>query len=110
MDLNEKKELKSIVGEALKEVVVPKFEKVESRLGKIEEKLVDHDEKLDILIETVADVKVDVTEMKEDLNDMGYTTERIETRLNTVIKDQDEISLKTRQLNRRVLRLETKKS
>jgi len=104
------KDFKKIVSESLKEIVLPRFEKVEERLGRIEGKQKNHGEKLDMLVETVADVKVDVTEMKEDLKDMGYTTERIETRLNSVIKDQDEISLKTRQLNRRVLRLEAKKT
>ena len=104
------KEFKKIVSESLKEIVLPRFEKVEERLGRIEGKQKDHGEKLDMLIETVADVKVDVTEMQEEISDMGYTAERIETRLNTVIHDQDDISLKTKQLNRRVLKLETKKS
>lgn len=102
MDSNEKK-LKSIMSETLKELVL-------SRLAKIEENQKKHDEKLDMLIETVGDVKVDVTTIQEDMNDMGYTIERIETRLNTVINNQDDISVKTKQLNRRVLKLETKRA
>lgn len=101
MAQNEQKELLKAMGDIIDQKVMPE-------LKVIKEKLIKHDEKLDMIIETVADVKVDITELKEDSNDMGYTTQRIEARLNSVVHDQDDINLKTKQLNRRVLKLETK--
>lgn len=102
MDSNDKK-IKAIMAETLKELVLPKLEKIE----KSQEK---HDKKLEMIIETVADVKVDIIVIQEDIADMGYTMERIETKVDTTARKQTDASIKTSQLARRVLRLETKKA
>ncbi|OGD57149.1 hypothetical protein A2V71_01810 [Candidatus Berkelbacteria bacterium RBG_13_40_8] len=96
-------ELEKTLGKVIDQKVMPELKKVSARMDKIEEKL-------DATFDAIGDLKVDVTEIQEDISDMGYTTERIETRLNSVIKDHDDMSLKTRQLNHRVLKLETKKA
>jgi chromosome segregation ATPase len=110
-------ELEKTLGKVIDQKVTPEFKKVNERLVKIESKLTDHDEKLekiqtrlDATFEAVGETKVDVTEVQEDISDLAYTAERIESRLNTVVNDQDNMSLKTRQLNRRVLKLEAKKA
>lgn len=117
MTQQEENELSRAFNKSLDQKVLPELKVIREKLTdhdkelkKINERLDNNDEKLDIIVEAVAETKVDITELKEDVNDMGFTVERIETRLNSVIKDHDEISLKTRQLNRRVLKLETKKS
>lgn len=102
MDPKEKKEMAQLVGEVIDQKVSP-------RLEKIEKKQSEHDEKLDAIMEQVATNSVDITEMKEDVSDTKNTQERIETRLNSVVRNQDDINDKSRQLNRRVLRLEAKK-
>ena len=98
----DQKEFKKVIDGSLKDLVLP-------RLDKIEKKLAEHDEKLESIIGAVAETKVDITEMKEDITDSKYTADRIETRLNSVVKNQDDIYMKTRQLNRCVLHLESKK-
>lgn len=103
MAQNEQKELLKAMGEIIDQKVMPE-------LKEIKEKLTGHDEKFETIIEAVVDTKVDITEMQEDLSDMGYTTQRIETRLNSVVHDQDDLDIKTKQLNRRVLKLEAKKA
>lgn len=113
----DQKEFKTIINNSLKDLVLPRLEKIEknldgnsSRLDKIEEKLTIHDEKFEIIIDTMAETQVNITEIKEDISDSNYTIERIETRLNSVINNQDDIYTKTKQLNHRVLRLESKKT
>lgn len=100
MDPNDKK-VKSIMEQALKDLVVP-------RLDKIEKKLTEHDEKFETIIDAVAETKVEVTVLQEDVSDHGFTLERIETKLSSVTRRQDDFSIKANQLNRRVLKLETK--
>ena len=94
-------ELEKTLVKVLDQKVTPEFKK-------IHEKLKEHDEKFEMIIEAVADTKVDITELQENVNDLGYTVERIENQLRSVVKDQDNMDLKTRQINRRVLKLETK--
>jgi chromosome segregation ATPase len=103
MTQQEQNELSKVVNKSLDQKVLPELEN-------IKEKLDEHDKKFEIIIDAVAETKVDVTQLQEDVNDLGFTVERIETRLNSVIKDQDAMSLKTRQLNHRVLKLETKRT
>ena len=116
--------------EFVKAVVSAVEKKIMPELQEIKEKQKEHGEKLDKLesgqaqlseqnehiieqvvknSEDIEMVKIDVKEMKEDVADANFTSQRIESKLNTVIKDQDDMSMKNRQLNRRVLRLESKK-
>lgn len=117
MTQNEENELSKVLSKLLDQKVLPELKIIKEKLTdsdkelkKINERLDEHDKKLDIIIDAVAETKVDITELQEDVNDMGFTVERIETRLNSVINDQDAASLKTRQLNHRVLKLETKRA
>ena len=124
MDPKEKKEMVLLIEEAIDKKVSPRFDGIDKRFDGIDKKLSDHDsrfndigKKLDtigtsveFIREQVAESSIDLTEMKEDLSDAKFTIERIETRLHTVVKDQDDIDLKAKQLNRRVLRLESKKA
>ena len=110
MDPKGKKEFAQIVEGVIDRSVKPE-------LKKINEKLDEHTRKLDATMEMTAKnsedietIKIDIKEMKEDISDSKYTEERIETRLDAVFRRQDDISLKTSQLNRRVLRLESKKA
>ena len=123
MEKNEQSEFVKAVVSAVEKKIMPE-------LQEIKEKQKEHGEKLDKLesgqaqlseqnehiieqvvknSEDIEMVKIDVKEMKEDVADANFTSQRIESKLNTVIKDQDDMSMKNRQLNRRVLRLESKK-
>ncbi len=106
MDPREKKEMAGIVGEAIDQKVVPRLAKLETMIPKVDK----IGESVEFIREQVAENSIDITEMKEDLSDSKFTIERIETRLHTVVKDQDSMDLKTKQMNRRVLRLESKKA
>ena len=108
-------ELEKTLGKVIDQKVMPE-------LKAIKDKLIDHDkqfvrvnEKLDATMEMtaknsedIATLNIDIKEIQEDVSDANFTSQRIESKLNTVIKDQDSQDLKTRQLNRRVLKLETK--
>lgn len=96
MDSKEKKEIGQIVGEAIDQKVTPRLKKIEEQNKNI--------------MEQVAENSEDIEVMKEDISDMKYTAERIETRLDSTMRRQDDLSIKTSQLNRRVLRLESKKA
>ena len=76
-------------------------EKVTPRLKRLEEKL-------DATMEMTAKNSEEITLLKDDFIDMGYTVERIETKLDATIRRQDDASVKNYQLARRVLKLETK--
>lgn len=102
MDDKDKKEIGKIVGQVIEEKVTPRLKRLEEKSDATMEMVAKNSED----IETI---KIDITEMKEDVSDSKYTEERIETRLNSVVHNQDDIYGKTRQLNRRVLRLESKK-
>ena len=109
--------------EFVKAVVSAVEKKIMPELQEIKEKQKEHGEKLDKLesgqaqlseqnehiieqvvknSEDIEMVKIDVKEMKEDVADANFTSQRIESKLHTVIKDQDDMSMKNRQLNRRV--------
>lgn len=103
MEQKEKKEMAEIIGKVVDEKVTP-------RLKRLEEKSNEHDRKLDTTMEMVAKNSEDIEMLKEDFTDTGYTLERIETKLDASIRRQDDASVKTSQLQRRVLRLESKKS
>ncbi len=123
MDPKEKKEMVQLVGEVIDQKVTPRLEKIENKLTDHDKRFDTHDKRFDAvdkrleeigtsveyIREQIAQNSVDITEMKEDVSDSKYTEERIETRLNSVVHNQDDIYGKTRQLNRRVLRLESKK-
>lgn len=103
MDQKGKKEIAGIVGEVIDQKVTPRLKRLEEKTDKI-------GESTEFIKEKVAENSIDITEMKEDISDSKYTQERIETRLNSVVHNQDDIYEKTRQMNRRVLRLESKKA
>jgi len=117
MEKQEKKEIAQIVGEVIDEKVTPRLVKLESGQAKLESgqaKLESGQKKLtelsQVIIEQVVKNSEDIEVIKEDTSDMGYTLERIEAGFDTVMRRQDSSSIKTSQLNRRVLRLESKKS
>lgn len=124
-------DLEKVLGKVIDQKVTPLFVKVEKRLEKIETKQKEHDEKFDSIdkqliridekldatmemtaknSEDITMVKIDITEMQEDVADTNFTAQRIESKLNTVMKDRDHQDSKARQLNRRVLKLESKRS
>ena len=106
MDPKDKKEMVQLIGEVIDQKVTPRLKNLETMIPKLDK----IGESVEFIRDQVAENSVDITEMKEDLSDAKFTIERIETRLHTVTKDQDDIDLKTKQLNRRVLHLESKKS
>lgn len=113
----DKKELSGVIGEAIDQKITPRLKKIESSVEKLEfgvKKLDSKVEKIEsqnkAILEQVAKNSEDIEVIKEEITDMGYTVERVETRLDTNLRRQDNISIKTSQLNRRVLRLETKKA
>ena len=117
MDPKEKKELALIVGHVIDEKVTPRLEKLEAGQQKIShrlEVLETGQKKLSNqsmgIMEQVAKNSEDIEVIKEEITDMGYTVERVETRLDATLRRHDGLSIKTSQLNRRVLRLESKKS
>ncbi len=95
MDPNDKK-IKSIMEHTLRDLVLPRLDKIEK--------------KQNATMEAVAENKVEITVLQEDVSDQGYTLERIETKLSSTTRRQDDFSVKADQLNRRVLRLESKKT
>ncbi|MGA2666782.1 MAG: hypothetical protein ABSE91_01670 [Patescibacteria group bacterium] len=110
MDPKEKKEMTELVGEVIDRKVTP-------RLEKIEKKLSDHDKKFETIIEQVVknsenitDIKEDLSELNEEMTDVKYVDERIETKLDSSIRRETDLEVKTSQLSRRVLRLESKKT
>lgn len=103
MDSKDKKEFGGIVQGVIDKSVKPEFKEINRKLDATMEMVAKNSED----IETI---KIDITEIKEDISDSKYTEERIEMRLNSVVNNQDDIYQKTRQLNRRVLRLESKKA
>lgn len=110
MAQNEQKEILKAMGEIIDQKVMPELKDIKKKLVEHDKKFENIEEKIGLIIEGVGEVKIDITEMQEDVNDLGHTTQRIETRLNTVVHEQDNIDLKTRQLGRRVLHLESKKA
>ena len=85
LDKSDKKELKQmmveVVGGALEDVVLPRFDSIEKRLDIIE----------------------------EDVDTLKDTTTRIELKLNSVVKTQDSHSDQIAKINK-VLKLETKRA
>ena len=96
MDNKDKKEIGEIVQGVISKSVNPELKEI--------------NRKLDVTMEMTAKNSEDLGIIKEDFQDMSYTIERIETRLDAVFRRQDDSSLKTSQLQRRVLRLESKKT
>lgn len=94
-------ELEKTLGKVLDQKILPEFKKVNERLERVEKKL-------DVTMEMTAKNSEDITMLREDFTDMGFTVERIETKLDSNIRRQDDASIKTSQLARRTLRLETK--
>ncbi len=110
MDPKDKKDIVELMGEVVDAKVTP-------RLIKIEEKQKEHDQKLDKLteqnkhiIEQVVQNSEDITITQENVQDVLLTEERIETKIDATIRRQDDSSIKMSQLNRRVLKLETKRA
>jgi len=94
LDKDDKKEIADIIQDALAKSPI----------------LLKVDKKLDATMEMCAKNTEEITLLRDDFTEMGYTVERIETKLDASIRRQDDASVKTNQLNRRVLKLETKKS
>ena len=107
---SEEKQLKSIMTDTLKEVVLPRLEKIEGKLGKLEESNQAIMEMVAKNSEDATEIKEGMAEVKEEMTDMKYVDERIETKLDTSIRRESDLSVKTSQLSRRVLRLESKKA
>jgi len=103
-------ELEKTLGKVIDQKVMPGLKTIKEKLSEHDEKFKSHDEKLDMIIEAVAETKEEIVVLKEKVDDMGYTDERIETKLDATIRRQDDLSVKTDQSNRRLLRLEAKKS
>ncbi len=99
----EEKKLKSIVAEVLKETVVPRFDKVDTKLEKLESQN-------KTIIGQVVQNSEDITILQENVKDVLLTEERIETAVEASIRRQDSLSIKNDQLSRRVLKLEVKKT
>jgi len=67
--MNEKdKKMVSIVGEALEQVVLPELQNIR---------------------DDIAGVKKDISNIKDDISDLHDTTNRIDIKLNSVVKRQD---------------------
>jgi len=107
---SEEKQLKSIMTDTLKEVILPRLEKIEGKLGKLEESNQAIMEMVAKNSEDATEIKEGMAEVKEEMTDMKYVDERIETKLDTSIRRESDLSVKTSQLSRRVLRLESKKA
>jgi len=107
---SEEKQLKSIMTDTLKEVVVPRLEKIEGKLGKLEESNQAIMGMVAKNSEDITEIKEGIDEVKEETTDMKYVDERIETKLDSAIRRESDLSVKTSQLSRRVLRLESKKA
>ena len=117
MDPKDKKEIAELMGKVIDAKVTPRLERLETGQKNLETGQKNLAEQNKVIIEQVVQnsediemVKIDVKEMQEDVADANFTSQRIESKLNTVIKDQDAMSDKNRQLNRRVLHLESKKA
>lgn len=89
-------EIEKALGKVIDEKITPRLKRLE--------------EKSDATMEAAAETKVEVTILKEKVDDMGYTEERIETKLDSTTRRQDDFSVKADQLNRRVLKLESKRT
>lgn len=107
---SEEKQLKSIMTDTLKEVILPRLEKIEGKLGTLEESNQAIMEMVAKNSEDATEIKEGMAEVKEEMTDMKYVDERIETKLDTSIRRESDLSVKTSQLSRRVLRLESKKA
>lgn len=107
---SEEKQLKLIMTDTLKEVVLPRLEKIEGKLGKLEESNQAIMEMVAKNSEDTTEIKEGMGEVKEEMTDMKYVDERIETKLDSAIRRESDLSVKTSQLSRRVLRLESKKA
>lgn len=110
MDSKDKKEINKMFGQVVDEKIIPRLKKLEEKSDATMEALAETKEDVSLLKEDVSLLKEDVSILKEDFNDMGYTVERIETKLDASIRRQDDSSIKISQLNRRVLKLEAKKT
>ncbi|KKQ18328.1 MAG: hypothetical protein US31_C0006G0059 [Berkelbacteria bacterium GW2011_GWA1_36_9] len=110
MDSISKGDLEKIIGNALEKKILPELKEIKTKLKEHDEKFEKHGKKLDNIMEAVAETKVEITVLQEDVSDQGYTLERIETKLSSTTCRQDDFSVKADQLNRRVLKLETKKA
>jgi hypothetical protein len=80
LEKNDKKTISLIVIEALDTLIIPRLEIIDK----------------------------DIKGLKEDVSDLHNTTNRIELKLNAVVKVEDEHSDKIVNLNKRVLKLEHK--
>lgn len=89
-------ELEKTLGKVIDQKVTPRLERLEK--------------KLDATMEMTAKNSEEITLLRDDFTDMGYTVERIETKLDATIRRQDDASVKNSQLARRVLHLEAKKA
>ncbi|MCL5407323.1 MAG: hypothetical protein M1429_02410 [Patescibacteria group bacterium] len=110
MNSNDKNDLEKVIGNALEKKIMPELKEIRTKLKEHDEKFEKHGKKLDAIMEAVAETKVEVTILQEDVSDHGFTLERIETKLSSTTRRQDDFSIKADQLNRRVLKLETKKA
>ncbi len=109
MDPKEKKEMVELVGEVIDRKITPRLEKLEKGQSKLEAGQEKLGEQNQTIIDQVVQNSEDITILQTDIKDVLFTEERIETKVDASIRRQDDISIKCDQLNRRVLRLETKK-
>ena len=101
MDKKDKKEIKMVMGEALEEVVLPRLQGIEDKLG-------EHDKKFEKIEDDIGGLKEDVGGLKEDVGDLQLTTNRIEMKLDAEVERHDNLSIKIDKVDKRVLKLETK--
>lgn len=109
-------EIEKALGKVIDQRITPEFEEIKKKLQEhdghfksSDEKLEKIIKKLDATFDAVGDTKVEVTVLRENVSDQGYTLERMEAQLSSTARRQDDFSIKADQLNRRVLKLETKK-
>lgn len=109
-------ELEKTLEKVIDRKVMPELKSIKAKLEDHDKRFVRINQKLDATMEMTAKnseditmMKIDLAEMQEDVADTNYTAERIESTLNTVVQDQNSQDMKTKQLNRRVLKLESKR-
>lgn len=110
LDKDDQKEIVKIVQGIIDKSVAPKLEKIEDHSKKHDEQLQTVNRKLDATMEMCAKNTEEITLLRDDFTDTGYTMERIETKLDATIRRQDDASVKNSQLARRLLKLETKRT
>ena len=110
MSQNEQNDLVKTMSKVVDQKVMPELQDIKEKLKEHDGKFRNIEGKVDTTMEMCAKNTEEVTLLRDDFTDMGYTVERIETKLDATIRHQDDASVKNSQLARRVLKLETKKA